>query len=79
MCVLSWSAALLDWLLLRQRAVLPGRGQRRGDGPPAGRRPHVHEQAEEGGRQGLRLLCYPGETLAAAGPKDMKAVHTRLP
>lgn len=72
MCVLSLSAALLDWLLLRQRAVLPGRGQRRRDGPPAGRRPHVHEQAEEGGRQSLRLLSHQGEIRLVARQKDAK-------
>lgn len=74
MCALSLSAALPDWLLLWQRAVLPGCGQRRRDRPPAGRRPHVHEQAEEGGRQSLRLLSHQGEILLVTWQKDIKGI-----
>lgn len=53
---------LPDWVVLWERAVLLGRGQRRGDGPPAGRRAHVHEQAEERTRQGVHLLGHQGKT-----------------
>lgn len=75
MSVLSLSAALLDWLLLRQCAVLPGRRQRQCDRPPAGRRPHVHEQAEEGRRQSVRLLSHQGEILLWLDRKTPKAFY----
>lgn len=53
---------LLDWVVLWERAVLLGCGRRQCDGPPAGWRAHVHEQAEERTRQGVHLLCHQGKT-----------------
>lgn len=54
----------LDWLLLRERPLLSGCGQRWSDGPPAGRGADVHERAEERGRQGLHLLCHQGNRVS---------------
>lgn len=55
---------LLDRVVLWERPLLSGCGQRRSDRPPAGRGTDVHERAEERGRQGLRLLCHQGNWMS---------------